>query len=379
MAVSRRLRPVTHEDRLSLIEHLDELRSRLMICALVLTVTFGVSVWQQKHLLHVLNVPLEATTNSAGNGPLEQNGKFQTKLRTALEATTASLDSLAAQEKPGPARAALLASNRQLAAAVKSLPRDPPKRQPVTLGVSEPFTTSLTVALAFAVLLSMPIILFQLYAFILPAFTPRERGVALPLMAMIPFLFIAGVIFAYYLVLPAAIQFLQNYNDGSYDILVQAKDYYKFELLTMISLGVLFQLPVGILALTRLGVITPRQLRKNRRYAIVIIAVVAMLLPGTDPVTMLISMVPLLVLYEGSVLLASWVDRRNPRDVTTDDGTDDDDPGDDAGDDDDDGGSGPDDPDPVDPQLESPDPDLEDLEPVEDSTPDDAELTARPG
>lgn len=308
---TRRVRPVSHEDRLSLIEHLDELRSRLMICAAVLVVAFGISLWQQNHLLHVLNRPLENTTTSVGNGPLEQNSKFQKQVGIALQSATDSLTALAATQEPSPERVRLQASIRQLQQAVRTLPKDAPKRQPVTLGVSEPFTTSLTVALAFAVLLSLPIILYQLYAFILPAFTPRERGVAIPLMSMIPFLFIAGVVFAYYLVLPPAIKFLQGYNNGSYDILVQAKDYYKFELLTMISLGVLFQLPVGVLAATKLGVITPRQLRKNRRYAIVVIAVIAMLLPGTDPITMLISMVPLLVLFEGSILLASWVDRRD--------------------------------------------------------------------
>ena len=95
----------------------------------------------------------------------------------------------------------------------------------------------------------------------------------------------------------------------------------------MISLGILFQLPVGILALTRLGVITPRQLRKNRRYAIVVIAVIAMLLPGTDPMTMLIAMIPLLVLFEGSILLASWVDRRVKRGASVDEGELEPDPG----------------------------------------------------
>jgi sec-independent protein translocase protein TatC len=200
------------------------------------------------------------------------------------------------------------------------MPKGTAKRQPVTLGVSEPFTTSLTVALAFAVLFSLPLILYQLYAFILPAFTPREKQIAIPLMSMVPVLFVLGVLFAYFLVLPPAIKFLQGYNNGSYDILVQAKDYYKFELLTMISLGVLFQMPVGILAATKLGVITPRQLRKNRRYAIVIIAVIAMLLPGTDPITMLISMLPLLVLFEGSILLASWVHRRDEKRAAVIDG-----------------------------------------------------------
>jgi sec-independent protein translocase protein TatC len=312
MAATRRLRPVGHEDRLSLVEHLDELRSRLMICAAVLVATFAFALWQQNDLLHLLNKPLEGTTNT-GSGPLEQNAKFQKQVRAALQSTATSLNALAATQEPSPERARLQLSITRLERAVAALPKDTPKRQPVTLGVSEPFTTSLTIAFAFAVLLSLPVILYQLYAFILPAFTPRERQIAIPLMTMIPFLFIAGVVFAYFLVLPPAIKFLQGYNNGSFDILVQAKDYYKFEILTMISLGVLFQLPVGILAMTKLGIITPRQLRKNRRYAIVIIAVVAMLLPGTDPITMLIAMLPLLVLFEGSILLASWVHRRDQK------------------------------------------------------------------
>jgi|tagenome__1003787_1003787.scaffolds.fasta_scaffold20880182_4 sec-independent protein translocase protein TatC len=311
MAATKRLRPVGHEDRLSLIEHLDELRSRLMTCAVVLVIAFGFSLWQQNNLLQILNVPLEGATNTNGKGALEENSKFQRQTKIALQSTAASLNAIAATQEASPERARLQASIAALEKAVDAMPKAAAKRQPVTLGVSEPFTTSLTVALSFAVLLSLPIILWQLYAFILPAFTPRERQIAIPLMAMIPFLFVAGVVFAYFLVLPPAIKFLQGYNNGSFDILVQAKDYYKFELLTMISLGLLFQMPVGILAATKLGIITPRQLRKNRRYAIVVIAVIAMLLPGTDPITMLISMVPLLVLFEGSILLAAWVDRRD--------------------------------------------------------------------
>ncbi len=79
--------------------------------------------------------------------------------------------------------------------------------------------------------------------------------------------------------------------------------------MTLAAMGLLFQIPVGILALTRLGVITPRQLRKNRRYAIVVIAVVAALLPGVDPVTTLIEMVPMLFLYEFGIVLSSWTTR----------------------------------------------------------------------
>src|SRR6202008_2622182 len=104
-------------------------------------------------------------------------------------------------------------------------------RRPVTLGVGEPFTATFRVVGYAALLLALPVLLYQAYAFVLPAFSPRERQVALPLMALVPFLFIAGVLFAYYLVLPAAINFLQNFNDDNFDILLQARDYYRFSLM----------------------------------------------------------------------------------------------------------------------------------------------------
>ena len=104
----------------------------------------------------------------------------------------------------------------------------------------------------------MPLLLYQAYAFVLPAFSPRERDVAVPLLLGVPFLFAAGVAFAYFLVLPTAIDFLQNFNDDSFDILLQARDFYSFSIMVLIAMGALFQIPVGILAATRLGVITPR-------------------------------------------------------------------------------------------------------------------------
>ena len=127
----------------------------------------------------------------------------------------------------------------------------------MTLGVGEPFTVTFRVVAYAALLLSLPVLLYQAYAFILPAFSPRERQVALPLMLMVPFLFAAGVVFAYYFVLPNAISFLQNFNDDNYDILLQARDYYKFSITVLIVMGILFQVPIGILAVTRVGIVTP--------------------------------------------------------------------------------------------------------------------------
>jgi len=163
----------------------------------------------------------------------------------------------------------------------------------------------MTVSAYFAILLALPVILYQLYAFVLPAFTAREKKVARPLLLLVPFLFIAGVVFCYFVVLPGALTFLLNFNADEFQNEVRARDYYSFVAMTEIAMGVLFQVPVVILALTKLGITTPEKLRKNRRYAVLVIAIVAALLPTIDPVTMLMEMVPLLVLFELSILLAS--------------------------------------------------------------------------
>jgi sec-independent protein translocase protein TatC len=130
-------------------------------------------------------------------------------------------------------------------------------------------------------------------------------------MLLVPFLFLSGVAFGYFVALPRAINFLQNFNDQSFDILIRAADYYKFSVVLLAVIGLLFQIPVGVLAVTRLGVISARQLGKNRGYVILLLAVVAAVAtPTPDPVTMLIAMAPLVILFELSVLLARFFERR---------------------------------------------------------------------
>jgi sec-independent protein translocase protein TatC len=313
MGAASLIRPIGHEDRLSLVEHLDELRRRLIVSIVLLGVAFAGCVAFNGSLLSILNRPLERTTQQSirkGHGLPGQLQKTQDALRQTAAVQAAIIRALQspALKLPAAQRASLVRENRALQAEIRSLPKTR-GNVPVTLRVGEPFSATLVVSLYFALLIAGPLILYQLYAFILPAFSPQERRIALPLMAMIPFLFIAGVVFGYFVVLPPAVRFLQNFNSSQFNVLVQASDFYKFEVLALLGIGVLFQMPVGILGATRIGVITPRQLRRNRRYAIVIIAVVAMLLPGTDPVTMLIAMAPLVVLYELSILLASVLGR----------------------------------------------------------------------
>lgn len=242
--MARRVKAVSHEDRLTLVEHLDELRSRLIVCIVVLGVALALCFWQNHLLLEI------------AQGPLPDN-------------------------------------------------RD----ELITFGVTEPFTTTLTVSAYGAIVLSLPIVLWQLYAYVLPAFSRAERRVILPILLLFPVLFVAGLAFAYFVVMPAALSFLLDFNDGQFNIQLRARDYYSFFSMTEIACGLIFQLPLAIIAVTRLGIVRVEQLSENRRYAYLAIAILAAALPGVDPVTMLIEMVPLLVLYELSILLARVLGR----------------------------------------------------------------------
>ncbi|HEU4703491.1 MAG TPA: twin-arginine translocase subunit TatC, partial [Conexibacter sp.] len=151
---------------------------------------------------------------------------------------------------------------------------------------------------------------WQVWSFLAPAVEEHaERTVAI-FVGFATILLVAGVAFGYWLVLPPAISFLQNFNDTNFDVLIQAKEYYRFELLALLSTGLVFQLPVGLLVLNAAGIVSARMLRNSWRYAIVAIAVVAAVLPGVDPVTTVILMVPLLLLYLLSILLLTIADRR---------------------------------------------------------------------
>ena len=273
------LRPVSHDDRLSLVEHLDELRTRLVIGLIAFLACFGVCFWQNDVILDLMNRPLEKTAfNEGSQDPFERAATFQSAQRRLYLQEAVTARALAQEERLSEETRRMLQQLASTAAAAAEAAPKATARRPVTLGVGEPFTATFKVAAYAAVLLALPLLLYQAYAFILPAFSPRERQVATPLLLMVPFLFFAGVAFAYFMVLPPAINFLQNFNDDSYDILLQARDFYSFELLVLM----------------------------------------AMLLPGQDPVTMLIMMIPLIVLYEGSILLASLLDRRASRALARD-------------------------------------------------------------
>ncbi|HEV2943729.1 MAG TPA: twin-arginine translocase subunit TatC [Solirubrobacteraceae bacterium] len=313
---------IGHEDRLDVVEHLTELRVRLIISLAALAVAFGLCMWQNHALLQIINKPLAHETQKqvrAGNGPLGATYTVQQSARTVATQLQVVVGAL---QRPGSGasqgtRASLAGVTPQLHKAIRGLSKPPEGNKPVTLGIGEPFTTTIGIALIFAFILALPVILYQLYGFLLPAFSPEQQKITSSLMLSIPFLFIAGVTFGYFVVLPAAVRFFQNFNSSEFNVLVQANQYYHFAAVTLLAMGLVFQVPVGILAATRTGIVTPRQLRHNRRYAILACGAVTAFLPG-DAITLLLETVPLYLLFEASLLLATIVERRGMRAVRAD-------------------------------------------------------------
>jgi sec-independent protein translocase protein TatC len=310
--VSKVLRPIGHEDRLSIVDHLDELRSRLIVCLAVLLVAFGICFWQNHTLLNLLNRALphnSSVTTQQGLGSVATQAVVERNFyltQAAADRAAAASPALSLQARQAYQRAAVTAER-----AAKVLPdRAPAKEKPITIGVGEPFTTTLTVAAYFALLFSLPVLIYEAYAFVIPALNRSERRVVTPLMFAAPALFLAGATFAYLFVLPPAVHFLQGYNHEQFDVLVQAKAYYTFQVITMLAIGLAFQLPLALLGLQRMGLINGSTLTRHWRYATVGIAVIAAAMPGADPVTTGLETLPLVILFLASIVMLKIADRR---------------------------------------------------------------------
>jgi sec-independent protein translocase protein TatC len=241
MRLPRRL---GHGQHAELVDHLDELRSRLVVSLIAVVAGFAVSYTFHARLLAMLESPLPA-------------GK---KL--------------------------------------------------VTFGVTEPFMTSLQVSLVGAIAIALPVLLWQAWSYFAPALDPRIQRTVSACVAIATGLFAIGLVFAYKVAMPAAVRFLTTYDQHIYNINIRAKDYISFTLAVLISVGLVFELPVVIVALVRIGIVRAEQLRKNRRIGYVAVAALAVALPGVDPVTTTFEMVPLMILFEASIWVSVVVERR---------------------------------------------------------------------
>ena len=237
----RRLR---HGEEATLVEHLDELRSRLILSLVSIVPAFAVAFYFHENVIEWLTGPL------------------------------------------------------------------PDDKELVTLGVTEPFTTSVMVSVVVAIGIVLPILLWQIWAFLAPALEPHFERVALTFVTIATALFACGVAFMYYVVLPRALDFLTNYDDQLYEVQIRASYYYNFVALLLLGGGLTFLLPIFVLALVRLRILSSARLRKNRKVAFVILLIFAALLPTVDPVSLAFELVPLLLLFELSIWLAVLMERR---------------------------------------------------------------------
>jgi sec-independent protein translocase protein TatC len=244
MRLPRRL---GHGEEATLVEHLDELRTRIIISLVALAATTTVTFVFHRHLIHWLEQPLP-----------------------------------------------------------------PERRQLLTLGPAEPFLTSFKISLMAGIALAFPILLWQLWSFLAPAFEESSQRVVALFVGFASVLLACGVAFGYWLVLPQALHFLTNFDDQLYDIKIRARDYFSFATAVLLAVGIVFELPIFVLGLVRIGILSTYTLRHNRRLGYFIVAVIAVLLPGVDPVTTTFEGIPLVVLYEGSIWLAVLMERRYP-------------------------------------------------------------------
>jgi sec-independent protein translocase protein TatC len=189
-------------------------------------------------------------------------------------------------------------------------PLPPAHRHLAAFGVAEPFSVSIAVSLYAGFLFALPVILSQLWGFLAPALDPaaERRILLLTLFGIV--LGTAGLAFGYGILLPRAVHFLTNYDTSHFRILIRASSYYSFVVSVLLGVVAVFETPLVVLAAVNLGILSAAGLRRNRRKGYFIVAAIALALPGPDPVTTLLELLPMWALFEGSIWLAVLAERR---------------------------------------------------------------------
>jgi sec-independent protein translocase protein TatC len=240
MARIRRAKP---DDELTLVEHLDELRTRLIVSITVLLVAVSACYYENHRIYHLIT-------------------------------------------------SALPKGHRQL----------------YTFAPGEAFFNAITISVYGGLLIALPILSYQFYAYIIPAFSEESQKTIRPMLLLVPGLFLIGVVFGWFIVVPAALHFLVNYNKDVVNYLPRASDYIHFVAYTELAMGIVFEIPVVMMMLGRVGILRSSFMKRRWREAVVVLAVIAACLPGTDPITMTAEYVPMLALYWLSYFLVKAVE-----------------------------------------------------------------------
>jgi sec-independent protein translocase protein TatC len=209
-----------------------------------------------------------------------------------------------------------LMRSRLIALLVAPLPRD--HRTLATLSPTEPFTTTMSAVFWASIVISLPVLIYQAYAFAAPAMsTPSKRRMAATAAALSA-LFVGGVAFTYAIVMPTALRFLLGFGGSAFNVQLRANEYLSFATTLLIAGGIVFELPVVMLSMARLGIADARAFSRHRRLAIIVMTVIAAILPGGDAVSMLMLLGAEIILYEVGIVTARFATPRASSDVVGD-------------------------------------------------------------
>ena len=237
------------EEKTSFISHLEELRKRLIICIMAIAVFFTICCFFDQKLVDILIAPLK--------------------------------DAL------------------------------PPGTHLIFTGVSEAFFAYLKVSFFTGIIFASPVILYEIWCFIAPGLYNKEKKYVLPFVFFSTMLFISGVVFAYYIVLPITYKFFMSYTTDAIKPFPSLREYLSFSSKMLLAFGVTFELPIFILFLSKIGILSVRTLTAYRKYAVLIIFIVAAVVtPSTDVVSQVLTAVPLWILYEISIVLVKVFNRK---------------------------------------------------------------------
>jgi sec-independent protein translocase protein TatC len=171
-----------------------------------------------------------------------------------------------------------------------------------TFSPTEPFTTTMGAVFWSSVVISLPVLIYQVYAFAAPALTGPSKRRMIVTAGALSGLFIGGVAFTYVVVLPTALRFLLGFGGSAFDVQLRANEYLSFVTTLLIAGGIVFELPVVMLSLSRLGIADTRTFTRHRRFAVILMTVVAAVLPGGDAVSMLMLLGAEVLLYEVGIV-----------------------------------------------------------------------------
>src|SRR5262249_15104036 len=181
---------------------------------------------------------------------------------------------------------------------------------------TDPITLYFKVALYIAIALALPVLLWQLIGFLLPGLTKKEKRFLILSLPFVVLLFIAGVAYGFFFAAPRALQFLAGFMSDMFEWSPEGSETITFFLTLMIGLGLAFQLPVVMFILAKLGVVSPKKMSSWRKYAILVLMILAAVItPSTDPFNMMVVFVPLYVLYEAGILVSRLFARTTLRDA----------------------------------------------------------------